>query len=423
MGEQIQVIKTRKAPSDTPRPGIYKTPARRSCERRRALFRLHATLALRAAQKMTVPNASLTCVLSGGRALHSSLLTARETSSNGPCHQPVLLDVAASSLVAVMTFSKGSQAAQNGHRELHALSSMLEKHAPGSARALLVSKGSRCSLSAGTPLRAWFSNGKAHCIQGPNVGAREAHTIWAYCHDFYEYLPRITVFVQDDPGLASIRRELLRPDWAVELEASFAARRRLGSARRQQHSSQQQQQQQQQQLPAPHAWVPAACACTPVREVFHVATYGGYRPMHWWMRSFLAAYANGSRPLPPQIAWPTAAQFALPRAAIRARSRRFHRLNMQLTEVPAPLKPNVERLAGESATYHPKRAKWANFGPMVVDLGEAPPRGAGHADARPGINGMDFARTLPRLPTQRARLCHAFAAAPPPQRCPELLCS
>ena len=122
------------------------------------------------------------CALSGGRALHSSLLAAPGASSADDCLRPVLLDVGASSLVAVVTYSKGSVAAQSGWRELHKLSSMLENHAPGSARALLVSKGSRCASSAGAPLRSWFSQGKAHCIQGPNVGARESHTIWAYCH-------------------------------------------------------------------------------------------------------------------------------------------------------------------------------------------------------------------------------------------------
>ena len=328
------------------------------------------------------------CTLSGGSSLHSSLLAARDVSSTKDvCMRPVLLDVAAAALVAVVTYSRGSQAALSGYRELHALGYMLEKHASGSARALLFSKGSRCVSSANMPLSTWFSQGKAHCIQGPNVGAREAHTVWAYCFEFYDYLPRTTVFVQDDPHLFSVRRELLSHSWAAELEASFAARRRMASARRKLPSA---------QLSPAHAWVPAACACTPVHEAFHVATYGGYRPIHWWLRSFLAPYANGSHPLPPRIAWPSAAQFALPRAAIRGRSRSFHRLNMRLTEVPAPLKPNVERSAGESAVYHTKRAKWANFGPMVVDLGETPPRRAGHADARPGINGMDFARTQRR---------------------------
>ena len=97
--------------------------------------------------------------------------------------------------------------------------------------------------------------------------------------------------------------------------------------------------------------------------------YGGYRPMHWWLRSFIALYVNGSQPLPTRIGWPGAAQFALPRSAILGRSRQFHMLNMRLTEAAAPLKPNVARRAGESADYLTKRAKWANFGPMVVDLG------------------------------------------------------
>ena len=144
----------------------------------------------------------------------------------------------------------------------------------------------------------------------------------------------------------------------------------------------------------------AACACQGViHEAFGAAVYGGYRPMHWWMRSFLAPFANESAPLPSRIAWPAGAQFALPAAAVRRRSRAFLELNVRLTEVPAPLKQNVPRAAhrcaaaGACEQAHARTAKWANFGPAVVDLGAAPPRGTGYADVRPSINGMDFART------------------------------
>ena len=316
------------------------------------------------------------CSLSSGRTLHSALLQP----SAYECARPVFHDVASADLAVVVTYSAGSLAAQRGFNELRALQTMLVAHA-GKSRAVLVGKGSRCLFSAKLPLFDWAIQGKAHCIQGPNVGAREAHTIWAFMHDFYNHLPRVALFVQDDPSLFTIRKELIvarTTSWAKALEDSFAARAQLRGS-------------------SSSSWVPAACACVTVREAFSAASYGGYRPMHWWMRSFLAPYANGSRaPLPDRIAWPSTAQFALPRSAIRARSRSFIHLNVRLTEVPAPLKSNVPRRLGTSDDLHKRTAKWANFGPAVVDLGEAPPRGRGHADVRPWINGMDFAQLYER---------------------------
>ena len=118
--------------------------------------------------------------------------------------------------------------------------------------------------------------------------------------------------------------------------------------------------------------------------------------MHWWMKTFLLPYANESRPIPTRIAWPATAQFALPRTAVLGRSQAFLHYNLRLTEVPAPLKANVPRLPNANNASHLRNAKWANFGPMVVDLGHAPPRGGGYADVRPGINGMDAAQLYER---------------------------
>lgn len=322
------------------------------------------------------------CPLSGGRTLRSALLNARHGSDD--CARPVFHDVASANLGVVVTFSAGSLAAQRGFNELRALQTMLIAHA-GVARAVLVGKGSRCFSTSKSPLHDWALQGKAHCIQGPNVGAREAHTIWAFMHDFYHHLPRVSLFVQDDPSLFHIRKELVAVrlssmSWAKALEDSFAARAQLKGA-----------------PSSSSSWVPTACACSPVREAFSAASYGGYRPMHWWMRSFLLPYANSSlAPLPDRIAWPSTAQFALPRSAIRARSRAFIHLNVRLTEVPAPLKSNVPRRQAEGEELHKRTAKWANFGPAVIDLGDAPPRGRGYADVRPWINGMDFAQLYER---------------------------
>ena len=66
-------------------------------------------------------------------------------------------------------------------------------------------------------------------------------------------------------------------------------------------------------------WLPAGCGCVPVREPFGARSYGGYRPLHWWLASFLRPFANGSAAMPTALHWPAMAQFAMPRAAIRGR--------------------------------------------------------------------------------------------------------
>ena len=337
------------------------------------------------------------CALHGHRTLRS----VRLSSSSAPaCAAPVLRDVGTAALAVVATFSAGGLAARSGYRELNQLGLTLLHQPPalGAVRALLVGKGTRCGTTAATPLAESILAGTAHCIEGPNVGAREAHTIWAFCYDFYHHLPRAALFVQDDPHAAHLRRELLQlQSWYATLEASFSARRQL--------------RQQIERDPAAYTpWVPAGCACTVVREPFSSTSYGGYRPMHWWMRSFLSPFTNETYPLPSHIAWPATAQFALPRSALQARSRAFFELNVRLSEVAAPLKQNVPRAAAHSDQLHARTAKWANFGPLVVDLGAAPPRGAGYADVRPGINGMDFAQVCP--PLASSSLSHPPPASP-----------
>ena len=382
----------------------------------------------------TVPTVSFagSCRLSGGRTLHSSILSANLSIGCGP----VFSDVGASNLAVVVTYSAGSvaglqQKAQAPSRSsaLYALGAMLfdERAALGRTRAVLVGKGSHCaSSSAVQTLGRWVSNGKAHCIEGPNVGARESHTIWAFCHDFYYHLPRAVLFVQDDPAVFAVRRDLAtRSDVYAALEASYEQRRRQAAAAaaaaaaavdvlapatlppsgkvhaRQQHihrASRHSATAVAASAASLPPWVPAPCACNHVREKFGAESYGGFRPMAWWLRSFIAEYANGSVPLPSSIVWPTQAQFVMPRVAIKGRSRAFYRWNARLTEPPAPLKRNVPppKNCERGALCHTKASKWANFGPMVVDLGAAPPRGAGFADVRPGINGMDAAQLYER---------------------------
>jgi hypothetical protein len=218
-----------------------------------------------------------------------------------------------------------------------------------------------------------------------------------------------------DPTLGSIRRDMFaRPNWAAVLEHSFA--RRASEA------------------PSASVWVPEPCACSLIRETLSLRDYGGYRPLHWWLRSFLAQFANASSALPTTLLWPAMAQFMLPRAAIRFRSREFLLLNARLTEVPAPLKANVRRAPATSDANHQRSAKWANFGPMVVDLGPAPPPTVHAADKRAGINGMDFAQLYerawfaafdPALPEARPAHVHCFERAAielSPMRCAAPAC-
>ena len=200
--------------------------------------------------------------------------------------------------------------------------------------------------------------------------------------EFYDHLPRVALFVQDDPEIGLILQVQRLPRWIEQLESSVEERAAVGGSLR--HHNQ--------------PWSPTPCGCRLIREKFSRDSYGGYSPIHWWMRSFLVPYANGSVELPSQISWPSMAQFMMPRTALRRRSRRFAELNVRLTEIPAPLKANVPRNPKENDAAHHRSSKWANFGPQIVDFGEPPrpnPPGA-WGDTRPGINGMDFAQLYER---------------------------
>ena len=244
-----------------------------------------------------------TCLLSPNRMLVSSLIVAAPE-HDGSCSRPVLLDVGAATVGVVATFSPGSLSAPSGYAKLNQLGTMLV-HASGPSsrvRAVVFGNGARCSRHSNPPLLEWLSHGRAHCIEGPNVGARESHSAWRFLSLFYHYLPRAVLFVQDDPILGPIRESLKRDAWIEALENGVAQRVALGEDKAAGRVSE--------------PWMPTPCACSPVREAFGVNAYGGYSPMHWWMRSFLAVFANGSTALPSRIVWPATAQFMLSRTAI-----------------------------------------------------------------------------------------------------------
>ncbi|KAL1512142.1 hypothetical protein AB1Y20_005410 [Prymnesium parvum] len=311
------------------------------------------------------------CAISSGRTLHHHL-PPRPRESGDACWPPVL-DDAAGAITLVITWSSGSKAASRAFPSLSHLAALASAPRAIAVRALFVSKGSACARA---PQPAWLASGRAYCIEGPNVGAREAHTVMQFCVDFYSRPPAAALFLQDDPDLPPIRRVGLTPEWVRSLAAGFARRaaRRGDSAEAE---------------AAP--WVPEPCACTVIHEDFFDASrYGGYRPIAWWLRTFLAPYWNSYR-LPHKLRWPQTAQFAIPGEAITARSLEFWRFQVSLAQVRAPLK---HKLPNASASFYSARnAKWANFGPAIVDLGPVAPDSG---DKRPIVNGMDLAQLLER---------------------------
>jgi hypothetical protein len=284
------------------------------------------------------------------------------------------------------------------------------------------------------------ATGRGACVDGPNIGAREAHTVLRFAQEFYAHLPAAIVFTQDDPEVDLLLRTppVGSAAWLTQLRNTFASRRRAAAAG----------------LVDPHnetsPWILGPCPCSvDVERGFTQAKYGVYRPMHWWLRTFLAPFApdtnvseaaavaaagsantfatafaaasaaasvasgatasatGGSPPpsfpvslpaaFPRRIGWPRHAQFAVPAEAIRLRSLRWWELNADLTSLPSPLKHLLPRRAGDSERESFRRAKWANFGPYAVDLGPLPPAWMRAPDNRIGANGMDLAMAYERL--------------------------
>ena len=155
------------------------------------------------------------CPLPGNRALHSALISPTARGSLD-CTQPVLLDMGACTTGIVATFSPGGKAAKHLYTELNTLGSIMTRDdAPfGRVRAVVYGKGAHCPTEA-VPLSGWLHSGQAHCFQGPNVGARESHTIWQFVAEFYDHLPRVTLFVQDDPEIGPIREMQRMPQIAM----------------------------------------------------------------------------------------------------------------------------------------------------------------------------------------------------------------
>ena len=118
---------------------------------------------------------------------HAAVLAAR------PCQ------VATSQLALVLTWSRGSRGAAEKSKRYEALGKVTDAFLRWEMVRLVVdAKGSRCA-ELPKVLGRWSSTGRLHCMQGPNMGAREAHTILRFVLEFYDHLPAATIFMQDDP--------------------------------------------------------------------------------------------------------------------------------------------------------------------------------------------------------------------------------
>ena len=369
------------------------------------------------------------CHIAGGLTLHHSL-----PSASADCQRAALELVASRVVALVVTWSAGSLSAdRGGFSGLERVSASYR----GSADvvALAYGKGSPCHRMP-PPLRSWVGEGSALCISGPNMGAREAHSVLHFCSFFYEHLPRAVVFMQDDPHALDLGNNGRIHDWALALKVDAAARLAAAAGASRWQSGRQHPVVKPNLasagrslldglLPPSSAahWRPSPCACRAVRELFFTeAKYGGYRPMAFLMRTFFVAFRNRTE-LPATIVWPAGAQFAAARLTVRSKPAAFWRALLGLASPVAPLKREVPRLAGATDHVNNRNAKWANFGRAVVDLG--PTRaGLQVADNRAGISGMDFAQaqpltTLATLTTLTApcaglRATFAIPADPPP---------
>ncbi len=351
------------------------------------------------------------------------------------CKSTVLEAVQSAKLAFVITWSSSSRGATGNYSgELFSGLVPLTEHYRDDGGVVFVvdAKGSRCSeLPRG--LDAMLRRGRLHCIQGPNRAAREAHTVLHFCLHFYDHMPRAAVFVQDDPDFLAIKNAGVGEDrWFRRLEAAHRGRASQPRSRAASPFDQPFS------IPCP-CWIQKEGNLELQETNVSELTYGHYRTVTWWMRTFVRPHNERTVPLPRRLWFPAHAQLAVTRRAVRSRSRRFYEVNEALAGLPSPRKPRSVRAAGEAErecvawkkirrtglmeharaageelrralhdvkqggdadrreclmTKRERRAKWANFGPWVVDLGEGP---LGAADRRPAAHGMDVAMMYERL--------------------------
>ncbi len=177
---------------------------------------------------------------------------------------------------------------------------------PSQVRLAIYIKGSkrRC-----TDVPSALHKAVALCREVHNAAGREAHTIALFALQFYDALPRITIFAQDDAPPPRHRSQLLRLAGSGPAEMA----RWTEATERSPFSG------------------PDTCLCRPVVEDWWrpcpsefpfpegmPRCYGDtYWPMRWFIESFLDFPRAGEEW--HHMRWPEAAQLAVPAWAVRSR--------------------------------------------------------------------------------------------------------
>ena len=295
------------------------------------------------------------------------------------CRRAVLEDVSLAALAVVITWSPSSRGSGGAgrHENIHGSKSLAQLVAAlswrPSVRAVVDAKGARCSTMP-PPLMSWAVDYKrAHCIEGPNMGSREAHTVLRFCLMFYDHLPAAIMFTQDDPDVHLMEKvgAFSQMDtWLDAVHRAHASRVELAAAEAEARThpaaalatrayanrttaagSTMRPVQSSPDTPmwARVPWVMEPCPCwVEYERAIGEASYGHARSVLWWLRTFvnrpaagLPAGSPGLGPplgLPSTLVWPQHAQFVVTARAIRARSRRFYELNLGMASMPSPLR-------------------------------------------------------------------------------------
>ena len=148
------------------------------------------------------------------------------------------------------------------------------------------------------------------CKDDNNAGGREAYVIADFCLRFYDQLPRYALFTQDDTG-ANPSHDLV-PGMSDAEWSSWL--------RRAEH------------VPFSNS---QNCLCAIIHEHtwFNSSTYSWYDPMAWMLQSLLGFDTSGWT----STRWPEAANFVVPRAAVRSRPRVLYSVLVQLLNGTAEL--------------------------------------------------------------------------------------
>jgi len=113
------------------------------------------------------------------------------------CLREVLGRFSSAYLGFVVTWSLGGREARDARRSR--FGGMTGMHALYGSRAdvglQVYARGASCSQLTAS-LSDWVNTGRGACVDGPNLGAREAHTVLRFAEEYYAHLPEVVVFTQ-----------------------------------------------------------------------------------------------------------------------------------------------------------------------------------------------------------------------------------